>query len=594
MDRKRAAKVSAGLTLLLTLTLRASGTSPANAPIPANGATFAGQDDTDYRRYFPLEVGNVWTFKANDGQSAQLKVIRKTKYNKNEVFEVKLEGKNFNEVKLMTVEEFGIRLWKYTVTRGNTTHETPYSEPLLEAAFPPETGKKWDVKMTDGKNIIVRTTEMMAPEEVDVPAGKFTAIPVKVTVRTGDKLTSELTTWYALDVGIVKKEIGSGEKKGMMELEKFTLKAPRDVKPPADPVKVREEVAAELKRLAEDALAKQDYELAQFLAELHLGIIGDATKDIAEEARKNLRHVPMPAARYEQLKSTAAKLHEKFSGIVRGPDKAKLSAHAMLLKHLHRHAAAIKNFNRVRESAGLAPCAWSFELSYGCTMHARYLGKSGYNSFKTLEEYHSEDPKNPYYSKEGDTAARRSDVSSFGIERSIQLWLDTLYHRIPMLHPGLKTIGTGMWDESVDTTTPSCLDLHGGLEDVPSKDPVHVVYPAADQTGVEPRFAPAGEKPKPVPGEDERKFGYPVTLTFYTHHKITKAQAKLTAGGQEVACHVSTPEKPTNPDARALSNTICLLPKQPLAAQTRYTVSITCEVDGKPFAKEWAFTTRSR
>lgn len=549
------------------------------------------QDEIDYRRYFPLETGNVWNFKAGDGQSAQLKVVRKTKYNQNDVFEVKLEGKSFTEVKLLTVEEFGIRLWKYTVTRGNTTHETPYPEPLLEAAFPPEPGKKWHVKMTDGQKLIVRTTEMMAPEEIQVPAGKFKAIPVRVTVKTGDRVTSELTTWYALDVGIVRKEIGSGEKKGVLELESFTLKPPRDAKPPADPVKVREEVGAELRRLAEDALAQQDFELAQFLAELHLGIIGDATKPMAEEARRNLRHVPMAAGRYAQLKSAAARLHERFSGIVQGADKTKLSVQAMMLKHLHRHAAAIKNFNRARENAKLPPCAWSFEFSYGCTLHARYLGKNGYNNFRTVEEYHSEDPNNPYYSKEGDAAARRSDISSFDIERSVQLWLDTLYHRIPMLHPGLKTIGTGMWDETIDTTTPSCLDLQSGLGPLSSKEPVYVVYPAADQTSVEIRFAQAGEKPKPVPEQDERKLGYPVTLTFYTYHKITRVEAKLTALGQEVACHVSTPEKPTNPDA-PFSNTICLLPRQPLAPQTKYTVSISCELDGRAFSKEWSFTTR--
>ena len=169
--------------------------------------------------------------------------------------------------------------------------------------------------------------------------------------------------------------------------------------------------------------------------------------------------------------------------------------------------------------------------------------------------------------------------------------MDTFYHRIPMLSPALRTIGTGMWEEGVDLTNPSLLDIVSGRKPLKEGDSETTIWPPDGKRGVQVMFNPSGELPKPVTGVDERKIGYPITLSFYSWAKITNVQARLLLSGNEVPCHISTPKKPSNP-AAGFDMTICLMAKRFMKPQSKYQVSITCDVNGKPFRKEWSFTTK--
>ncbi|HLG43128.1 MAG TPA: hypothetical protein VI643_07165, partial [Planctomycetota bacterium] len=120
--------------------------------------------------------------------------------------------------------------------------------------------------------------------------------------------------------------------------------------------------------------------------------------------------------------------------------------------------------------------------------------------------------------------------------------------------------------------------------------PEPVAYPGPGQKEVEPKFTRMGELPRPMPGEDEKNFGNPITLTFF-QGAPSKVNAKLFTAGVEVDCFVSSADKPSNPKA-PYPNTICLMPKAALQSKKIYTVKISCELGGKAFAKDWTFTTK--
>ena len=96
------------------------------------------------------------------------------------------------------------------------------------------------------------------------------------------------------------------------------------------------------------------------------------------------------------------------------------------------------------------------------------------------------------------------------------------------------------------------------------------------------------------------KGGYPITLTFFDRQKVMEVVATLHEGpppktkkdkwGAEVACFVSTPEKPATTWTQW--NTVCLIPKQPLAKGTTYTVKVTAKVNTAAFEKIWSFETK--
>lgn len=90
-------------------------------------------------------------------------------------------------------------------------------------------------------------------------------------------------------------------------------------------------------------------------------------------------------------------------------------------------------------------------------------------------------------------------------------WLATLYHRVPILDPGLKSIGFGNvrgrrlgWI--------SVLEVTSGRSKSEWKEPV--IYPVVNQIDVPIHFPTSGEEPNPIPEDRDGKAGYPITLTF--------------------------------------------------------------------------------
>ncbi len=249
-------------------------------------------------------------------------------------------------------------------------------------------------------------------------------------------------------------------------------------------------------------------------------------------------------------------------------------------------AKVVERLNVHRKAAGLEPLGIDPVLSKGCAAHAEYLVKNaGHPSAQGLG-LHSEDPKLPGYTKEGERAGKASVIFlGLGGADAVEGWIGSLLHRIPLLQSRLRKIGYGSAAGGPAKVT-VVLDATNGMG--VGKDAPIVLYPADGQKDVPLAFSP--EIPDPIPESPDKKAGYPVTAIFSEGALVKDVKASLKdAAGNEVAVWLSTPEKPAAADYQR--NTVGLIPKEPLRPLTTYTVSMAARVTGKAWVRTWTFST---
>lgn len=254
--------------------------------------------------------------------------------------------------------------------------------------------------------------------------------------------------------------------------------------------------------------------------------------------------------------------------------------------------SALELANSYRRVAGLAPVGLSVELSSGCRDHARYLVLN-HGSKKTAGLLaHKEFLGMKGYTEEGRNAAQNSDIyegadSNVTPAYAIAGMMATFYHRVPLLNPALVDIGVGYAVEGDQrATVVDCIsnvkrDIDGSSV---------TCYPAASQAEVPLRMEE--ELPNPAPDENGNSVprGFPATITFGKDMHVTGVSFSMTDNtGKPVECLVSDPEHPATSFSQW--NTICAVPVAPLVAGRTYRVRLHCHVNGKPFARAYAFST---
>jgi hypothetical protein len=242
--------------------------------------------------------------------------------------------------------------------------------------------------------------------------------------------------------------------------------------------------------------------------------------------------------------------------------------------------------NLHRAKAGLEVTRLTPALSRACDLHALYLAK---NEPKGLSG-HEEDPKGLGYTEEGARAGKRSVIAPFNPHESVldatESLMATLYHRVSMLQPGLSEIGAG-WAYRKDGLGYLVIDV--GSTDLKVDPKVYpIVYPPNGQTDVPVEFGLGSrETPNPLP-DGVQTAGYPVTIQFPERSRRLEVEARLLQGTLELACHVSTPDKPARADTPQ-PGVVCLIPKEKLRPSTSYTVRVKERTTG--LEREWTFTT---
>jgi len=253
---------------------------------------------------------------------------------------------------------------------------------------------------------------------------------------------------------------------------------------------------------------------------------------------------------------------------------------------------ALAYVNQFRQHAGLPAVVLDADLSRACRKHVNYLVQNyDHPKVKGLGA-HEEDDALPGFSEEGRRAGKASVITQgFNYPlSSIDSWMATLYHRLPLLDPRLVRIGASS-AHGPRMGWVSVLDASTGKS--PGNFQKPVIYPVDGQRDVPLAFPAGGEVPDPIPDDKDGRAGYPITVTFPSGKKLVNAAGSVQDGqGRNVPVWFSSPEKPANPNfVRHQANTICMIAQDPLQANTVYRVRVQVNVDGQPWEKAWSFTT---
>lgn len=269
-----------------------------------------------------------------------------------------------------------------------------------------------------------------------------------------------------------------------------------------------------------------------------------------------------------------------------------------------RAAEAIIQVNcyRSRMSANLA--VLDAALNEAAQFHAEYLvatGAWGHGEADTSQE-----------SYRGETPGARAGAAGFLVDDNTQsiseligfresgadastavdLWISTVYHRLPLAIPELEAVGfgsSGIYDvmlvvspwESNDTST----------------DFQSHAYPVPGQRDVPLSFDTDHEIPDPVPGAGE--VGFPVSLSFldqsfhepgdlYALEINPDISSLHNTSGDLVPTLLLSP-----PNDEFIRRSAVLIPLEPLEENTYYNAAIGGSIDGTAFSQSWSFETGS-
>jgi len=263
--------------------------------------------------------------------------------------------------------------------------------------------------------------------------------------------------------------------------------------------------------------------------------------------------------------------------------------------------AWLSYFNLFRDMADLPPVSEKTALTLGSAWHSRYM------VVNDDPIAHSEDPHNPLYDEAGHQAGKNGNTfSTSQLDAnyiwSTNFWVSAPFHLVPMLHPGLNTIGYGDYIEDAgDVNMAAVLDVRTDREYFPDGVKYPIYFPKNGASTWVVRLS-LYEWPNPYgacPGYGSPS-GAPIVLQLgdgsitpnVTSHKLAMGDKPL-----ESCVFDETSYRNSNAYAQDLGraildlqDAIVILPKKPLAADQTYTVQIV--VNGETYT--WSFSTRKR
>lgn len=192
------------------------------------------------------------------------------------------------------------------------------------------------------------------------------------------------------------------------------------------------------------------------------------------------------------------------------------------------------------------------------------------------------------------------------VDRAIDGWIWTVYHRQPFMDWRLVEIGYGREQGLLNgrTVYHNVMDFgaprSGSMAQAPSAP---VVFPVPGQSDVPPAFrgdlegptppAPGGSGgpwPRGVASGTVISVHFPVSDWQVTAHRLFVHNG---AACTEVPHTFVSKENDPNLNRGGMgANDVFMYANEPLAARTEYVVQVEGTVNGAPWSRTWAFTTR--
>ena len=265
----------------------------------------------------------------------------------------------------------------------------------------------------------------------------------------------------------------------------------------------------------------------------------------------------------------------------------------MSVKDLRRatNQAALDAINAARAKAGLAAVRLDDRVTEGATSHAYWwLFNLALPEVKGLG-IHKEVSGTPGFTGNSmrdrattfgyPLASMAEDITHRGTPAgAMSDWVDSVYHRFPIMRPDLDVIGYGA---AVGGGLPiDVMDM--GYRNEAGDSSQEVLYPAPSQTQVPVAFL-GNELPDPVPSGGKYPTGYPITINFNLRVGVQVLDWSVTDdSGQRVDSYTIAP-------SIADENVYTILPKSPLKPGAVYHVHVTASIQGRSATRDWGFTT---
>ncbi len=253
----------------------------------------------------------------------------------------------------------------------------------------------------------------------------------------------------------------------------------------------------------------------------------------------------------------------------------------------------LARLNEYRRLAGLSEVQGDNSGDFACEGHLDYLIWEAANGKGSCYLSHTEpNHSNPHYSPENETAGKNSVIacgSTMGMTQSLQqavdLWINSLYHRLPLLDSGLTTVGFASKEGF------NCINYRPGTDKANKADRA-IVWPADGMYDVPTSFvgfeAPCPtlpDNPLSTTGFDCKASGFIPTVSWFRWGKMTgepvvnlihdgtgESVALLAWYGDGVSGH--DPAKGYTP------STISLVPQEKLEPNTTYRLEVDADPGG--------------
>jgi tetratricopeptide (TPR) repeat protein len=249
---------------------------------------------------------------------------------------------------------------------------------------------------------------------------------------------------------------------------------------------------------------------------------------------------------------------------------------------------ALATVNQYRQLAGLSPVSSSSIIHQSALAHAFYtLFNGALPSIRDLG-IHKEEASGQGYV--GDNVLTRAQHFGYPLRSMAEVithqsdpaaavgdWIDSVYHRIPLLRADLLELGYG--DAYLGPMTVQVMDM--SYRETASGRVI--LYPSPNQLDVPTAFN-GNEIPDPAPNANY-PIGYPITATF-------DRTARVRIG----AFHFRDPSGAdlpgvTLPPSSETENSFAYLANVPLQPGTTYSADLTYTLNGIPGRTTWRFTT---
>ncbi len=269
-------------------------------------------------------------------------------------------------------------------------------------------------------------------------------------------------------------------------------------------------------------------------------------------------------------------------------NELKVQADNGVLADLNSRVAA--RISAFRQAAGLSPVEISLPLSQSALDHAKYMILNGVferNQVEGNPGYTGATPEERAAARGFNDRVREIFCQTEDIERAVDIFIDSVYHRVRLLDPNIKYIGYGSFNDQNQKKHVFVLGYASSDIEL-TQD--YILYPVADSTSV-PSSWSGLENPDPLPNGAMKPTGYPISITYKNQLiRVTKSELKDSAG-RVVPVFLITPDTDINGKN---TNSVFIIPRTPLRSGEIYTavVEAVCRVGDteSPISTTWSFT----